>query len=85
MIAYIYAYEPLYLLSPSTPLPPLFKKMELMEACRYGLVEQVHYFIKTGLNLNMTDFVSYESTREGCIMYMNSCCMHVHCQYVDNG
>jgi len=40
----------------------LFKKRELMEACQYGLVEQVHYFIKTGVNVNMPDFVSCVST-----------------------
>ena len=72
------------LFSPSSPLSSLFKKMELMEACRYGLVEQVHYFIKTGVNVNMADFVSCVSTCEGRIMYMNSCCMHVYCQYVGN-
>ena len=43
-----------------------------MEACQYGLVEQVHYFIKTGVNVNMVDFVSCVSIREGRIMYMNS-------------
>ena len=77
----------LFLLSPflpSSPLSPLFKKMELMEACRYGLVEQVHHFIKTGLNVNMAGFVSCVSTCEGRIMYMNSDCMHVNCQYVGN-
>ena len=45
----------------------LFKKLELLEACRYGLVEQVHSFIKTGVNVNITDFVSGLSTLEGCI------------------
>jgi len=42
--------------------------MELLEACRYGLVEQVHYFIKTGVNVNVADFVSCVSTYEGRIM-----------------
>ena len=32
--------------------------MELLEACRYGLVEQVHHFIKTGVNVNIAEFVS---------------------------
>ena len=41
----------------------LFKVVELLEACQYGLVEQVHYFIKTGVNVNMADFVSGLSTR----------------------
>ena len=40
----------------------LFKKLELLEACRYGLVEQVHSFIKAGVNVNITDFVSGLST-----------------------
>ena len=70
------------LFSPSSPLSSLFKKMELMEACQYGLVEQVHYFIKTGVNVNMADFVSCVSTREGRIMYMNSRWMHLYCQNV---
>ena len=55
-----------------------------MEACQYGLVEQVHYFIKTGVNVNMADFVSFVSTCEEHIMYVNSCCMHVYCQNVAN-
>ena len=78
--------HPLYLysllFSPPSPLQPLFKKMELMEACRYGLVEQVHYFIKTGVNVNMVDFVSCVSTCEGRIMYINGRCMDVYCQNV---
>ena len=45
-------------------LPPvLFKEVELLEACQYGLVEQVHHLIKTGVNVNMADFVSCLSTR----------------------
>ena len=56
--------------------------MELMEACQYGLVDQVHYFIKTGVNVNMADFVSCVSTREGRIMYVNSRWMHLYCQNV---
>ena len=77
----LYLYS--FLFSPPSPLSSLFKKMELMEACRYGLVDQVHYFIKTGVNVNMADFVSCVSTCEGRIMYMNSRCMHVCSQYVD--
>ena len=56
------------LFSPPFSISQLFKKMELMEACRYGLVEQVHYFIKSGVNVNMADFVSCVSTCEGRIM-----------------
>ena len=67
-------------LSPSTTV----QKIELMEACQYGLVEQVNYFIKTGVNVNVADFVSCVSTCEGCIMYTISRCMHVYCQYVGN-
>ena len=67
---------PLPFLSPSTII------QELMEACQYGLVEQVHYFIKTGVNVNMADFVSYVSTCEGHITYMNSHCRYVYSQYV---
>ena len=64
----------LLFLSPSTTVP----KMELMEACRYGLVEQVHYFIKTGVNVNMADFVSCVSTCEECMMYMKvAACMYI--------
>ena len=44
-------------------LPSVFKEVELLEACQYGLVEQVHHFIKTGVNVNMADFVSGLSTR----------------------
>ena len=55
-----------------------------MQACRYGLVDQLHYLIKTGVNVNVADFVSGLSTCEGRIMYMNSRCMHVYCQYVGN-
>ena len=40
----------------------LFKELELLEACRYGQLEQVLYFIKTGVNVNMADFVSCLST-----------------------
>ena len=40
----------------------LFKKVELLEACQYGLVEQVHSFIKTGVNVDMAEFVSGLST-----------------------
>ena len=69
-------------LSPSSPLQPLFKKMELMEACRYGLVDQLHYFIKTGVNANMADFVSCVSTCEGRIMYMTTEQGEKQCQLV---
>ena len=48
-----------------------------MVACQYGLVEQVDYFIKTGVIVNMADSVSCVSTCEGHIMYMNSHCMHI--------
>ena len=34
--------------------------MELWEACRYGLVGQVHYLLTSGVNVNMTNFVSDE-------------------------
>ena len=40
----------------------LFKEVELSEACRCGLLEQVHYFIKIGVNVNVADFVSCLST-----------------------
>ena len=52
----------------------LFKEMELLEACRYGQVEQVHYLIKTGFNVNVTDSVSGLSTLGGFIRYCN--CFH---------
>ena len=52
----------------------LFKEMELLEACQYGQVEQVHCFIKTGVNVNVADSVSGLSTLGGCISYCN--CFH---------
>ena len=36
----------------------LLQEVELWEACRYGLVGQVHHLLTTGLNVNMTTFVS---------------------------
>ena len=37
---------------------PLFQEVELWEACHYGLVGQVHHFLTTGVNVNVTQFVS---------------------------
>ena len=36
----------------------LLQEVELFEAYYYGLVEQVHYLLTTGVNVNMTSFVS---------------------------
>ena len=36
----------------------LLQEVELWEACKYGLVGQVHYLLMTGVNVNMTTFVS---------------------------
>ena len=36
----------------------LLQEVELREACRYGLVEQAHYLLTSGVNVNVTDFVS---------------------------
>ena len=36
----------------------LFKEVELFEACYYGLVEQVHHLLTTGVHVNVTGFVS---------------------------
>ena len=36
----------------------LLQEVELWKACRYGLVKQVHYLLKTDVNVNVTDFVS---------------------------
>ena len=36
----------------------LLQEVELWEACRYGLVGQVHNLLTTGVNVNVTDFVS---------------------------
>ena len=36
----------------------LLQEVELKETCYYGLVEQVHYLLTTGVNVNVTDFVS---------------------------
>ena len=36
----------------------LLQEVELWEACQYGLVRQVNYLLTTGVNVNMTDFVS---------------------------
>ena len=52
----------------------LCKEMELLEACRYGQVEQVDSFIKTGVNVNVADSVSDLSTLGECISYCN--CFH---------
>jgi len=49
----------------------LFKEMELLEACQYGQMEQVHSFIKTGQNVDMADFVSGLSILGGFIRYCN--------------
>ena len=36
----------------------LLQEVELFEACYYGLMGQVHYLLTTGVNVNVTDFVS---------------------------
>ena len=36
----------------------LLQEVELWEACQYGLMGQVHYLLTTGVNVNMTTFVS---------------------------
>jgi len=36
----------------------LLQEVELWEACWYDLVEQVHYLLTTGVDVNVTDFVS---------------------------
>ena len=45
----------------------VFKEMELLEACQYGQMEQVHSFIKTGVNVNVADSVSGLSTLGGTV------------------
>ena len=57
----------------------LFKEVELLEACQYGLVKQVHSFTKTAVNVNMADSVSGLCTSEGCALYCNyfHSCIHV--------
>ena len=42
---------------PLLPLP-LFQEVELHEASYYGLVGRVHHLLTTGVNVNMTEFVS---------------------------
>ena len=49
----------------------LFKEVELLEACQYGLVKQVHSFIKAAVNVNMADSVSGLCTSKGCAHYCN--------------
>ena len=34
------------------------QEVELWEASSFGLVGQVHYLLTTGVNVNVTDFVS---------------------------
>ena len=36
----------------------LLQEVELWEACLYGLVGQVHHLLTSGVNVNVTDFVS---------------------------
>ena len=36
----------------------LLQEVVLWEACYCGLMEQVHYLLTTGVNVNVTDFVS---------------------------
>ena len=36
----------------------LLQEVELWEACQYGLVEQVHYLLTSGVNINVNEFVS---------------------------
>ena len=36
----------------------LLQEVELLEACFYGMVEQAHYLLTTGVNVNVTQFVS---------------------------
>ena len=39
-------------------LPPTLQESKLLEACRYGLMEQVHKLLITGVNVNVAGFVS---------------------------
>ena len=36
----------------------LFQEVELLEACWYGMVGLVHHLLTTGVNVNVTEFVS---------------------------
>ena len=38
----------------------LLQEVELWEASQYGLVGRVHHLLTTGVNVNVTDFVSGE-------------------------
>ena len=40
------------------------QEVELKEACYYGLVVQVHHLLTTGVNVNLTTFVSGQPDRE---------------------
>ena len=46
--------SPPNLIIPSSPL----QEVELWEACAYGLEGQVHHLLTTGVNVNVTHFVS---------------------------
>ena len=48
--------------------------MELFEACYYGLVGQAHHLLTTGVNVNVTDFVS---GRLHVQLYLSSQCVTV--------
>ena len=37
------------------------QEVELLEACRYGLVREVPYLLQTGANVNIATFVSSHS------------------------
>ena len=54
----------------------LLQEVELWEACLYGLVGQVHNLLTTGVNVNVTDFVSGLLDRD----FLNSR-FSVLCQY----
>ena len=51
----LYMYALLHLIDHASSL---LQEVELKEACFYGMVEQVHYLLTTGVNVNVTDFVS---------------------------
>ena len=70
----VYSTSPFLLPSFSPTLLHMFQEMELFEACYYGLVGQAHHLLTTGVNVNVTDFVS---GRLHVQLYLGSQCVPV--------
>ena len=66
----------------SSPHPlhhSLFQEVELLEACWYGMVGLVHHLLTTGVNVNVTEFVSDQHDID-FVFRFSVLCQSIHAQ-----